>query len=674
MADNDTLARLRAAAEAYRTAQAAQPQASFTRDVLGRGAIGQGALLGFGDEIEAGARALMGENYDEALTDSRRGLAAGRAEYPVTSTVAELGGALVPSVGAVVASGGAAAPAAAGALGRLASRPVLAGAASGAVGGAVQGFGEGEGGLGNRLDNAAYGALTGGAVGGALGAVAPMVANAGRRAFASTEDQAADRVLRGMAADGTTPAAVAREFGERQRTLGTFPETVADLNPRGNTAGILDAALAAPGDGRDSLIGTLIGRNLQTGNYIADGFAEVFGRGRGEFFRTMDALDNAQRAASAPLYQRAYSVGEIADPQINTLLTRLPQSVFRSAADIARIEGASPAPLVRIVKGEPRLTRTPTMRDLDMVKRGLDDAKSAAFRAGNGSLGHALSGQRELLLKRLDDLVPDYRAAREAWAGPARVRDAAELGRKTFDGSTSPHELSQQLAGLSASEKDGFLSGLLHAVETKVARVQDGQDPSRALKLSDDMRDRLRTAVRGAVTQGQPDEIADNLIGRIERVRQMHATTRSLTGGSQTAQRQAFQADGKAGASMLAAAAGDMLGGGGLLTAGNLARMGARKVADKFEASRLSRTNGDVLRLLGGTTTDEVTARMAELTRRHQQLAQQQANRGLTGARAGLVGGIVGGGSYTSPQQDQPLPANVMQMLLLNASQPRLGT
>jgi hypothetical protein len=128
---------------------------------LARTGIGQGAGLGFGDEIVAGLRTIFGENWEDAIKDERAKIEHFRKENPGTAFTAELaGGFLTPGVG--LATG---ALKAANTTGQLLKQ----GAKVGAGFGAVHGFGSAEGGFTERLP----GAAVGGAAGAALGTAIP---------------------------------------------------------------------------------------------------------------------------------------------------------------------------------------------------------------------------------------------------------------------------------------------------------------------------------------------------------------------------------------------------------------------------------------------------------------------------------------------------------------------
>jgi hypothetical protein len=175
-------------------------------------AVGQGATLGFGDEIVAGVRSALpefagGADYDTALEDERGGLARIREHNPGTALAAEIGGGLLlPGGGLAVGA----------ARNFVRGNQILHGAATGAGFGAAYGFGSGEGGASERVLNAGKGAA-GGVLGGA-------VLGTGIAAF------------------------------DRVRAVAHFPRTMAYADAARRTGGLdeLTGSIAADGIGRQS--------------------------------------------------------------------------------------------------------------------------------------------------------------------------------------------------------------------------------------------------------------------------------------------------------------------------------------------------------------------------------------------------------------------------------------
>jgi len=146
----------------------------------------QGLTFNTADEIEAAFRAgaISGPQYEQMLSRVRAGLKEYGEQYPVRSTMAEIGGGLAPvaaAIGASMLTGGAAAPAVTATAGRVAQvaaqqAPSLLGqigrgAGYGVASGVASGVGGAEGGLPSRVT----GGLLGGGLGLGMGAAAPAV-------------------------------------------------------------------------------------------------------------------------------------------------------------------------------------------------------------------------------------------------------------------------------------------------------------------------------------------------------------------------------------------------------------------------------------------------------------------------------------------------------------------
>ena len=166
--------------------------------------LGQGATLGWADELMAAGRSLGDQTYEQALEEERAKLEQARASV-ASPWVAEMAGG---SLLAALPGGAAATP--------------LRAIGTGAAVGAAAGAGEAEGGLTQRVG----GALTGGAVGAGMGTLGVGL-GAGMRAGARRLTRAAaEKTAEQM---GATPAQLHRiqkrfggtaNLGEKMRELG----------------------------------------------------------------------------------------------------------------------------------------------------------------------------------------------------------------------------------------------------------------------------------------------------------------------------------------------------------------------------------------------------------------------------------------------------------------------
>ena len=88
-----------------------------------------------------------------------------------------------------------------------------------------------------------------------------------------------------------------------------------------------------------------------------------------------------------------------------------------------------------------------------------------------------------------------YAAARDAYAGPSRARDAMDLGKSLLSGKDFD-ETADAIAKLSASEKDFFRIGVARALDDAVKGTGDTQDITKLRKIwgSQSVRERVAAA------------------------------------------------------------------------------------------------------------------------------------------------------------------------------------
>ena len=153
---------------------------------VARNILGQGLLLGWGDELEGLVRSKFGdETYEDALKQIRAENEAYSTANPYGALAGEIAGGFIPTVGALALTpftGGSSTALAAGNIGRLATMgarklgPLGTAALVGAGEGAIAGAGTAE--EGNRLKGAGYGALIGAGAGTAVQKGSELVVNA----------------------------------------------------------------------------------------------------------------------------------------------------------------------------------------------------------------------------------------------------------------------------------------------------------------------------------------------------------------------------------------------------------------------------------------------------------------------------------------------------------------
>jgi hypothetical protein len=517
--------------------QQATPQMEYG---FGRAAL-QGLSMGWSDEIEARARAARGEgSYEDILAGLRQAKQRFGEQYPIGSTLAEMGGALP-----TMALGGAGFAGLAARAPSIASRvsPLVTGMtgaiATGGLTGAITGAGEAE--PGQRM----MGAGTGGATGAALGPVGQVATGmasgavrkgleVGRSAIGADttrtfQNRADVKLLQALRRDGLSP----QEAANRLKTIqagGYKPETIVEAGGR-NTRALADVVSKYPG--ASQIAEELAEQRMagQAGRVISD-FERVFGR-RESALDVAEDLINRRNRSSGPLYQQAYREGGvIQDPRIDELMKlNAFKDAYKTARELAELDGLNLPANIEDLK---RLGGF-DLRTLDYIKRGLDDVLyvRAVPTSGTGKQVIAkLKEKRREFVDIIDEVGPDsYRRARQAFAGPTEVRDAIEAGQKFTR--LSPGQLERDFARLSPAEKEGFQLGVLDWVRQNVERGADGSDALKKVWASTERRRQLQVILG--------NEQFRDLTNSLARERVIRQTDVTMTRGSQTMERQLLQ-------------------------------------------------------------------------------------------------------------------------------------
>jgi hypothetical protein len=484
-----------------------QPEQATAPTERLRAAIGQGAMLGFGDEAMAALRAPFGEgtlseNYDTALTDERARLAAYREAYPASSLGYEMLGAAAP----VLLSGGAAAPVAGG---RMAA--ALAGGVRGAIGGAkagmAYGFGSGEGGVVNRAANAGVQGLFGAGLGGMLGAVGGAASRSLDGLINWVRNKSGDRMA------GAVSNAV-QQLAERG---GLTPDEVID--------GVRNGTLMAENKTLDTMIRRFYAEGGPAGAEIKTTLSARPGETRAA------AMEQGQAALGSPgnplanrrvseqateeaediVYEQAFRPGGVEAMAPDNLVAAMADiagrapNALKAAADVARVKYGITPFFTEAADGTIQFGRAPTLREAELTYRSLRDMADKAYADKAGTLGGALKDLGEGFKGRLDVASPPLAAARAEAKVVRDARDAFKAGTEAFR--KSPDELALLMDDITALGPDAvaaFREGMLTSLRAGMSKPSAA--PGMMRSLSDETTG-PGTALRLALPPGTADDV-----------------------------------------------------------------------------------------------------------------------------------------------------------------------
>lgn len=505
--------------------------------------LATGAMFGWANEISAGLNALLGigdgetvsERYDNNLAYENMRNAAIREREPGAAFAAELAGGMgtgLPGgakvMGArVVQEGGKAIK-------------LLTGAGLGATGGAIAGAGYAP--PGQRKEGALIGGGLGAVVGGVAIPLARKTVEVTIRKFMASgigKDMrvAAQQILRALQRDDLTPDEAFRRVSE------LAPEgRLVDVGP--NTQRLGRAVAGQPGRASKVAIEVLEDRQEGQGARLTAA-VNRFLDPSGDFAGAADDLAKIRAAGAKPLYDAAYAKTVEPSEKLISLFRRPAlEQAWQKAKTIAANEGdILPDNLFVTRPDGGKIVNPDALKDvrlLDYIKRGLDDLveskRDPVTGKIQGEVQRGIDSLRKQYIAVVDELVPEYKAARAAWAGPSRAMEKMNQGRRFIK---ADEEITRaQLERMTPDEKFHFRMGAARGLRDTIYSVQDGADAVKRFFGNPLKRARIRAVF-------DSDEQFDAFRKIMEKETAFYRT-RSIVGpfqGSQTQLRQADAAD-----------------------------------------------------------------------------------------------------------------------------------
>tara|TARA_R110002020_G_scaffold11249_4_gene42476 strand:- start:7697 stop:9826 length:2130 start_codon:yes stop_codon:yes gene_type:complete len=507
-----------------------RPEVGFWGN-LNRQVLGQGLLMHHGDELTARLRAWReGIPLEQALAEEYMKVKIGEDKYPTSSILGQIGGALIPAVGGVLAApvtgGGSGLAAAAGAKGitqgalNLLKSPTLkARMARGAGIGAGTGYISHRG-LQNELDDAEqeswYGITASTGLGGLAGGTIPVVGKGVKAGYNWLKNRLARE---GKSLDNISLEKIYNVITDRggspedvyEYLLGKSGKKLEDINPLSNVGLDLPTSISAAGAsnrGVFDLTNKLMSGDIDASDIVENALiVEKAGRRPrientlGRFFKSNkyensvdEAMDTLRNNADV-LYKEAYEAApEITDPAILNLL-KTNNSAFKQAikdgqkiADIkytrekfkydkARADwteaSGRPPPIAPIKPPEISLSAKPSLEMLDYVKRGLDARVDRLYKTKGGSKKAEATELKRLadaFVERLDEVGGDaWKKARLQYKGDIQIRNALTDGAEKFD-ALSKKDILKKFAEYTPTEKEAFVMGVGNRLLAKVEK------------------------------------------------------------------------------------------------------------------------------------------------------------------------------------------------------------
>lgn len=502
-----------------------------TLDAAARG-VAQGFTANFGDEIRglveasgvnpndpASLSALVSgalkywtgdpearQRYEAAVSRERGLNQAAEEQYPIASTMGNIGGAVILPVGA-------------GAGAATLGGRMAAGAGVGAAMGGAAGAGEGQGAV-DRISRGAVGAGVGGLLGGAAPVAIEGVVRGARAAAVPIAN--AVRGIRDVDSEAARRVVMAVERGRRidpqaaQRlTTGEFAASVQSGGPAvvGDLGGETTRALARSAANTSSEGRAVLNRTIN------DRFEGQTDRVTGWLRNTFNypdatsqsrALEDAARNVNRANYARAMRQGdrEIFSPELDRLMgspafVEAMRRASTSGKDRAITQGLGAMRqgvtvengVVQFTRGRNGVPTYPNLAFWDATKKELDDAANAAARSGRNGEAGVLGDLARTLRGELDRAVPSYQTARTGAAHFFGAQDALEAGQNFVNRNMTSAEARRALAQMSPTERQLFQDGFVSRFVETLNQVGDRRSILNKIAESPAAREKLNVAL-----------------------------------------------------------------------------------------------------------------------------------------------------------------------------------
>jgi hypothetical protein len=442
--------------------QQQEPETQKLRSAL------QGTTFKFADEAEAYLRSMGGENYDTALKDIRLKIKNYETSRPVESGLIEAGASIPISVAMSYLTGGGSTSATTQSLFPALARVAGVGATQGALTGA--GGAEGD----------AYERLVGGTIGAATGAVVAPATYLGMKGLGNVVlDPMIDFTRRKLGDRGAK--IVETEVQRIQQQTGLEPDEIVGKIASGeimaenpNILGIVRAYASGGGDASRTIRDALTNRPTTLRNKtVAEISKELSGGAEPNVLKKFAQSEVERTTARNALYNKAYDEGGVITEE---MLNSLTDAMQRSPSSYELINKLSQAQLktkpffTMNDAGEVTFIRPPTIRDMEIARRGLKADINRKYQSGEGDIAKELQPYEATLRGLIDKSAPAVGEARAQAASDKLTTSSFDAGKKAF--AKSPDQVQvefEELVSKNPEAVSAYRAGIMAQLRNKMS-------------------------------------------------------------------------------------------------------------------------------------------------------------------------------------------------------------
>lgn len=419
--------------------------------------VAQGASLGWSEEIEAGIRSMIGdESYSQIRDELREKLRAYAEQNGAEAITLEIAGAMLPSLLMRRPSG-------APGIKSLAKEGLVEGGIAGA------GYSEGDdlsdvlrsGAVGSTV-GAFAGPFAGKAIEKGVGLVSGLVDWTAKKLGVRASDAVREELKRLQAQTGKSTEEIildlqeGRLMSENRTLMAALKNYVTEGGESGNA--VLSQIQQRAGMRQNQALSDLQKHLDPTNadpNVLRSQMAKVSAEKEFEnslysdLWRMYPEVDEDLAGATLDAVQRV--------PEARQALDKI-----YSARNIVPLFGTDPA-------GATYLARVPSLEDVEIVRRVLDNQTTSLYKNSAGTLGEATGEVARNLRDKLDSFSPELKATRAAAADVRNNRDAFDLGRRAL--TMNADELAVLMESMTPGAKNSLKQGLMVQIGDRVRRT-----------------------------------------------------------------------------------------------------------------------------------------------------------------------------------------------------------
>lgn len=319
-----------------------------------------------------------------------------------------------------------------------------------------------------------------------------------------------------LAEHGFTPWTIDQRLSEMSPH-----EFLAELSP--SLRQELQQLATKTGDSKNQIHGTLTTRHADQPQRLNSLFDEAFGdwQNIAKRNRELTAEQKTNRA-------RYKAFEDLTIPPTEPMLEMLPHLEREGVLKEAKLWAERKGVPLDVTKPE-----SFTGRDWDLIKKALDSKIEGSLGNFDKHTAHSryFTDLKKTLVHEIDN-HPDpgiagvYKAARDGWASPERLKDAYEFGKKLMHDSVDANELPYLLASHSAPELEAVATGMRYDLRHRMGRP----GPQGRRTINQIMGDNNESKIRQVIG----DEKADALNKGIQHEHDMHDLPADVLRGSMT--------------------------------------------------------------------------------------------------------------------------------------------